>query len=59
MVDHGAPLTWDGDLTDPLQLAALGRELALNDWQERDNHRGGNRSDRNTELVLKAPAFLR
>jgi hypothetical protein len=59
MVDHGAPLTWDGDLTDPLQLAALGRELALNDWQERDSHRGGNRSDRNTELILKAPAFLR
>jgi metallophosphoesterase (TIGR03767 family) len=59
MVDHGAPLTWDGDLTDPLQLAALGRELALNDWQERDDHRGGNRSDRNTELVLKTPAFLR
>jgi hypothetical protein len=59
MVDHGAPLTWDGDLTDPLQLAALGRELAANDWQERDNHRRGNRSDRNTELILKAPAFLR
>jgi metallophosphoesterase (TIGR03767 family) len=59
MVDHGGSLGFDGDLADPAQLAGLSRELAANDWQERDDNRRGTRSSRNTELVVKAPAFLR
>ena len=43
MVDHGAPLEFTGDLTDPMQLAALGRELAANDWQEQSRDRRGAR----------------
>lgn len=59
MVDHGAPLEFGGDLTDPSQLAGLSRLLAANDWQERDNHRRGRRTDRNVELLVAAPKFLR
>ena len=60
MLDHAAPNTWDeGRLDEPLQLAALSRELAANDWQERDHDRRGARSARNVELVLRAPRFLR
>jgi metallophosphoesterase (TIGR03767 family) len=66
MVDHDAPVAFDfsTDLTDPAQatparLAALGRVLAANDWQERTHDRLGARRDRNTELILEAPAFLR
>jgi hypothetical protein len=60
MLDHAAPETWSPDqLDDPLHLAALSRELAANDWQERENHRLGTRRSRNTELLLPAPAFLR
>jgi len=58
MVDHGAPLAFGGDLDDPMQLAALGRELAANDWQETSNRRGATNA-RNVELVLRAPKFLR
>ena len=36
MLDHAAPPAYGGRLDDPLSLAALGRELAVNDWQERD-----------------------
>ncbi|WP_395694166.1 TIGR03767 family metallophosphoesterase [Nocardioides sp.] len=63
MVDHGGTLEWDGDLTNdeqlPLRLAGLSRLLGANDWQERDDNRRGRRVDRNVELVMKAPAFLR
>jgi hypothetical protein len=60
MLDHAAPETWSADqLDDPLHLAALSRELAANDWQERENRRLGTRRARNTELLLPAPAFLR
>ncbi|WP_395658332.1 TIGR03767 family metallophosphoesterase [Nocardioides sp.] len=59
MVDHGAPLEFNGDLDDPAQLAGLSRLLAANDWQERDNHRLGKRTDRNVELLVVAPKFLR
>ncbi len=58
MVDHGAPLTFGGDLDDPMQLAALGRELAANDWQEKGDRRGA-RNARNVELLVRAPTFLR
>lgn len=60
MLDHAAPVTWDeGSLDEPLQLAALSRELAANDWQERSHDRRGARGARNVELVLRAPRFLR
>ena len=60
MLDHAAPAAWSPDqLDEPLQLAALSRELAANDWQERDDHRLGNRRSRNAELLVAAPAFLR
>lgn len=59
MVDHGGSLTFNGDLTDPLQLAGLSREIGANDWQEREDGREGPRNARNVELLLKAPAFLR
>ena len=58
MVDHGAPLSYDGQLDGPMRLAALARELAANDWQERDQDRRGARTDRNVELLVEAPAFL-
>ncbi|HET8962186.1 TIGR03767 family metallophosphoesterase [Nocardioides sp.] len=58
MVDHGAPLSYGGRLDGPIPLAALARELAANDWQERDRNRRGARSDRNVELLVAAPAFL-
>ncbi len=59
MVDHGAPLSYAGRLDGPMGLAALARELAANDWQERDQERRGTRKDRNVELLVDAPAFLR
>jgi len=60
MLDHAAPAAWDENLLDePLQLAALSRELAANDWQERYHDRRGARNARNVELVLRAPRFLR
>jgi metallophosphoesterase (TIGR03767 family) len=60
MLDHAAPETWSADqLDDPLHLAALSRELAANDWQERENRRLGTRRARNTELLLPAPGFVR
>jgi metallophosphoesterase (TIGR03767 family) len=59
MIDHGGSLAFNGDLTDPTQLAGLSRTLAANDWQERDNNRRGARGARNTELLVPAPKFLR
>lgn len=60
MLDHAAPTTWSPDqLDEPIQLAALSRELAANDWQERERDRRGARKARNTELVVRAPKFLR
>lgn len=58
MVDHGGSLAFNGDLTDPTQLAGLSRTLAANDWQERDENRRGGRGARNVELLLPAPKFL-
>lgn len=59
MVDHAGPESFDGNLTDPVQLAALARELAANDWQGRTEERRGRRQDRNVELLVRAPRFLR
>ncbi|MDQ4006772.1 MAG: TIGR03767 family metallophosphoesterase [Actinomycetota bacterium] len=55
MLDHDAPLSYGGRLGDPLSLASLGRELAVNDWQERDSGRRGEPVDRNVELLVANP----
>lgn len=59
LLDHAGPVQWSGAIDDPVQLAALSRELAANDWQEQGSDRRGDANARNTELVLKAPRFLR
>ncbi|MGY2704211.1 MULTISPECIES: TIGR03767 family metallophosphoesterase [unclassified Nocardioides] len=60
MLDHAAPTAWSPDqLDEPIQLAALSRELAANDWQERNRDRRGARTARNVELVVRTPRFLR
>lgn len=65
MIDSLAPLRWAGT-GDPVQLAALSRELAANDWQARVPHldaeghdgRRGAVSDRNVELLVHSPFTL-
>jgi metallophosphoesterase (TIGR03767 family) len=65
IIDALAPLKSTGTGS-PTQLAALSRELAANDWQERvtglDAHghdgRRGAVSDRNVELLVHAPFAL-
>jgi len=59
MLDHASPLKPGPDLDGPMKLASLGRLLAANDPQERTENRRGTRKDRNVELLLPAPAFLR
>jgi len=55
IIDHAAPPVWDGSLDDPLALASLARELAVNDPQnDIDSHRGVPEA-RNTELLVQAP----
>jgi metallophosphoesterase (TIGR03767 family) len=58
MVDHAFPLTNDGT-GDPVQLAALARELAANDWHDRTDRGLGRRIDRNTELLVRMPPRAR
>jgi metallophosphoesterase (TIGR03767 family) len=55
IVDHAGPLSHGSSLSDPLALAALSRELAVNDWQNRTDVRRGALEDRNVELILSAP----
>jgi metallophosphoesterase (TIGR03767 family) len=43
----------------PHRLASLARELAANDWHHPGDSARGQRTDRNTELVIAAPAFMR
>jgi metallophosphoesterase (TIGR03767 family) len=58
IVDHAGPAAYGGRLGDPTHLAALSRELAVNDWQERTTGRRGVAEARNVELLVQAPAFL-
>ncbi|WP_243057291.1 TIGR03767 family metallophosphoesterase [Nocardioides sp. SR21] len=58
LLDHSGG-DFEGDLEDPVQLAALSRDLSANDWQEQGKDRRGAKDARNTELVLKAPKFMR
>lgn len=60
IIDHAAPPSWPKNPTNPLELASLSRELAINDPQRdpettaTDGKRGTIR-DRNVELLLHAP----
>ncbi|MDT4939894.1 MAG: hypothetical protein QOG80_3565 [Pseudonocardiales bacterium] len=60
LVDHAAPAAWPANPATPLQLAALSRELGINDWQRspesaaQDGKRGAI-ADRNVELLVRAP----
>jgi hypothetical protein len=60
LIDHAAPQSWPAAPTTPLALAALSRELGINDWQRDaetasvDGKRGA-RGDRNVELLVRAP----
>jgi metallophosphoesterase (TIGR03767 family) len=67
IVDSQAPLAVPGSLDTPVALAALSRELAVNDWQERPaapgaagqpDGRRGKLEDRNVELLVRAPFAL-
>lgn len=55
ILDSAGPASYGGRLTDPVRLASLSRELAGNDWQDRDEDRRGEVGDRNVELLVPAP----
>ncbi|MDQ1672099.1 MAG: hypothetical protein QOC98_661 [Frankiaceae bacterium] len=61
ILDFAAPEADPTKLDSPARLAALSRELAANDWQERSGHsatvdgRRGAAADRNVELVVPDP----
>ncbi|GAA1737040.1 TIGR03767 family metallophosphoesterase [Aeromicrobium alkaliterrae] len=55
LLDHAAPAAFDGDLDNPVSLAALSRELSANDPQtDRAKYRGEVTS-RNVELLVQRP----
>ncbi|MFE2872423.1 TIGR03767 family metallophosphoesterase [Embleya sp. NPDC059259] len=64
IVDSAGPESNGGKLDSPVALAALARELAGNDWQERDrpdakvDGRRGRLEDRNVELLVPTPGWL-
>jgi metallophosphoesterase (TIGR03767 family) len=60
IIDHAAPSKWPANPTTSLELAALSRELSMNDWQAREFGRSvdglrGRAIDRNVELVMRHP----
>jgi hypothetical protein len=57
VLDHAGPADYAGDLSSTVTLAALSRELSVNDPQANLAARGG-LGDRNTELLVGAPADL-
>jgi metallophosphoesterase (TIGR03767 family) len=65
VVDHAAAESYGRRTDSALHLASLSRELAANDWQERVapvdglDHRRGRLEDRNVELLVRAPAWVR
>ena len=65
ILDHAAAESYGRKTDSALHLASLSRELAANDWQERvapvdgKDHRRGRVEDRNVELLVGAPAWLR
>lgn len=54
ILDHAGPIA-RSDLSGTTALAALSRELAANDWQDRTDARRGSIEDRNVELLVPAP----
>jgi len=55
VLDHAADARWDQKIDNPLSLASLSRELAVNDPQnDIDAHRGVKEA-RNAELIVQAP----
>jgi metallophosphoesterase (TIGR03767 family) len=60
VIDIDAPLSNNGDISNPKALASLARELAVNDTQETmgETDRRGAVKDRNTRLLLQAPFAL-
>ncbi|MEU5884504.1 TIGR03767 family metallophosphoesterase [Spirillospora sp. NPDC047279] len=55
VLDSAGPESFGGRIGDPVRLASLARELAGNDWQDREEGRRGDRDDRNVELLVPAP----
>ncbi|MEO3824781.1 TIGR03767 family metallophosphoesterase [Actinomadura sp. B10D3] len=55
ILDSAGPASYGGRLTEPVRLASLSRELAGNDWQDREENRRGEVADRNVELLVPAP----
>jgi metallophosphoesterase (TIGR03767 family) len=60
IVDHAAPESWPASPSTPLALAALSRELGINDWQREAetaavDGRRGPLAARNVELLVRAP----
>jgi metallophosphoesterase (TIGR03767 family) len=55
MVDHAGPTAYGGVVGNPVALAGLARELAMNDPQQRGSAQQGTPADRNTELLLPNP----
>src|SRR5690606_11168553 len=55
ILDSAGPASYGGRIDDPVRLASLARELAGNDWQDRDTDRRGDAADRNVELLIPAP----
>jgi metallophosphoesterase (TIGR03767 family) len=60
IIDHAAPPAWTANPTTSVELAALSRELGMNDWQARDFGRSadglrGRAVDRNVELLMRHP----
>ncbi len=54
IVDHSGPPMYPGG-ANPLALAGLARELAMNDPQDRTDSKRGQLADRNLELVVQNP----
>ncbi len=55
ILDHSGPIARGSTLSATSSLAALSRELAANDWQDRTDARRGGLQDRNVELLVPAP----
>lgn len=60
MLDHAGDVPWPGSIDSPRALAGLSRELAANNWQEREHPleqhpRSGTVGDRNVLLRLPDP----
>jgi metallophosphoesterase (TIGR03767 family) len=55
ILDHSGLIARGSTLSTTSSLAALSRELAANDWQDRTDARRGGVQDRNVELLVPAP----